>query len=219
MAGAFCLLTLKKFARSAGVSEDTIVYSFVRGGREIRDEALIAQIRDGDREAYSELVAQYRDELYRLIWSVLRDKADAEDMLQEAFVRIYLSLGNYRGEGFKTWAARIAVNLAIDCKRSNARKAELLQREAVANVGTSAVQLHALPAETEVLKRDRRRRVRALVGAMPEGYRSIVRSFFLEDRPQKEIAEQEQLQIKSVESKLYRARQWMRKHWKEEDLE
>ncbi|REE84469.1 RNA polymerase sigma factor (sigma-70 family) [Paenibacillus taihuensis] len=180
---------------------------------------MIAQIRGGDREAYSELVALYRDELYRLIWSVLRDTADAEDTLQEAFVRIYLSLESYRGEGFKTWAARISVNLAIDCKRRNARKAELLQQEAAASALMTADRSHALPAETEALKRDRKRRVRALVGAMPEGYRSIVRSYFLEDRPQKEIAEQEQLQIKSVESKLYRARQWMRKHWKEEDLE
>ncbi|WP_308636655.1 RNA polymerase sigma factor [Paenibacillus silvisoli] len=215
-----------------------------RGGREIRDETLIAQIKQGNREAYGELVALYRDELYRLIWSVLRDSGDAEDTLQETFVRIYLSLPGYRGDGFKTWAARIAMNLAIDCRRRNTRKEALLQRagqeamsqgdagaqarsKAVSSerygagplTETAAAAGHAPPAEIEALRQERARRVRALVSTLPEGYRRIVRSYFLEDRPQKEIAELEQLQVKSVESKLYRARQWMRKHWKEEDLE
>ncbi|SDX28117.1 RNA polymerase sigma factor [Paenibacillus sp. CF384] len=204
---------------------------------------MIVQIQNGDREAYAELVAKYRDELYRLIWSVVRDRRDAEDTLQETFVRIYLSLPDYRGDGFKAWASRTAVNLAIDCRRRNTRKEALLQRagqEAIsqgevaagsrpkgnassaqhgAGVMVEAAAGHAPPAEIEAMKRDRRRRVRAMVSTLPEGYRRVVRSYFLEDRPYKEIAENEQLQVKSVESKLYRARQWMRKHWKEEDLE
>nr|WP_276311583.1 sigma-70 family RNA polymerase sigma factor [Paenibacillus montanisoli] len=200
-------------------------------------------MKQGNREAYGELVALYRDELYRLIWSVLRDSGDAEDTLQETFVRIYLSLPSYRGEGFKTWAARIAMNLAIDCRRRNTRKEALLQRagqealsqgEAAAQTWSKAAASaerqgakgpaeaaagHAPPAEIVALRRDRIRRVRAMVSTLPEGYRRVVRSYFLEERPHKEIAELEQLQVKSVESKLYRARQWMRKHWKEEDLE
>ncbi|SFT25599.1 RNA polymerase sigma factor [Paenibacillus sp. BC26] len=206
---------------------------------------MIVQIQNGDREAYAELVARYRDELYRLIWSVVRDRRDAEDTLQETFVRIYLALPDYRGDGFKAWASRTAVNLAIDCRRRNTRKEALLQRaghealsqgEARQAIGVrpkgnlssaqhgasscaEAAAGHAPPAELEALKRDRKRRVRALVSTLPEGYRRVVRSYFLEDRPYKEIAEHEQLQVKSVESKLYRARQWMRKHWKEEDLE
>ncbi len=163
-------------------------------------------------------------------------------------MRIYLSLPGYRNEGFKTWASRIAVNLAIDVKRRRIRKDTLLQRAghealAAADEGNSGAPIRrqeaagledaagtgagqgaaaigfAPPAEQEALARERQSRVRQLVASLPDSYRKVVRAYYLEDRSQKEIAEREQLQVRSVESKLYRAKQWMRRHWKEEDLE
>ncbi|UVI29907.1 sigma-70 family RNA polymerase sigma factor [Paenibacillus spongiae] len=181
---------------------------------------------------------------------MLRHTKDAEDALQEAFVRIYLSLPQYRGQGFKAWASRIAVNIAIDAQRKRMRKAEVLigsyegsahttgdghaggERSRLGRTsdnaaesigagtrGTGAIANHSPPAEVEVLERERCERVRELVEEMPVGYGSVVRSYYLEDKNQREIAAQERIELKSVESRLYRAKRWMRKHWKEEDLE
>ncbi|MCQ6561881.1 sigma-70 family RNA polymerase sigma factor [Paenibacillus mendelii] len=207
-------------------------------------------MREGDKEAYRKLVECHRDALYGLIWGVLRHAKDAEDALQEALVRIYLSLPQYRGQGFKAWSSRIAVNIAIDAKRKRVRKSEILigayegtgyasddrgagrgqsQLGRSSGEGVGAVEAdgrkdealasHSPPAEAEAMERERRERVRELVEAMPTGYGTVVRSYYLEDKNQREIAAQEQIELKSVESRLYRAKRWMRKHWKEEDLE
>jgi len=213
-----------------------------------QDNEWVNRVLEGDHDAYRDLIEHHRGTLFKLVWGVLRHTKDAEDALQEALVRIYCSLPQYRGQGFQSWASRIAINIAIDAKRKKMRQAEVLsdsidngasflqqssRREAYASdhdgttqtsrvLGQLAAESHAAhaqPAEVEALEREKRSRIRKLVESMPAGYSNAVRSFYLEHKNQQEIATQEQIALKSVESRLHRAKQWMRKHWKEEDLE
>ncbi|MBB3110507.1 RNA polymerase sigma factor (sigma-70 family) [Paenibacillus phyllosphaerae] len=208
---------------------------------QLQDEAIVERIVQGEQELYRLLVERHRNMLYGLIYGVLRHPRDAEDALQEALMRIYLSLPQFRGQSFKAWISRIAVNGAIDLRRSRARKQALVtvgshaQTEGISGAlaggdyaaptagGRMDDWVHdgtgcSPPAETVVLHQERKERVEAMVEAMPEGYSSVVRAFYLEEKSQREIAEAEQIEVKSVESRLYRAKQWMRKHWKEDDL-
>lgn len=131
-------------------------------------------------------------------------------------MRIYLSLPQYRYQGFKTWISRIAVNKSIDLKRSRMRKPEELS-EATEEL----VLEHAAANEVEdiFLRKERHDRLRQKVNELPPNYRNVVVAYYIEEKSYQEIAHREGIEIKSVESRLYRAKKWLREHWKEGDLE
>ncbi|TYP75712.1 RNA polymerase sigma factor (sigma-70 family) [Paenibacillus methanolicus] len=206
------------------------------------DETIVRRVLAGDREAFRLLAVRHRQRLYALAWGVLRHPKDAEDALQEALVRMYLSLPQYKGQSFQAWSARIAVNCAIDLRRKRERtrqwgagpadgtepreraegQTSWTGREEAATGGPSSEGDYrsgcAPPAETEALARERKQQVRDMVDAMPEGYGAVVRAYYFEEKNQRQIAEEASLEVKSVESRLYRAKQWLRKRWKEEDF-
>ncbi len=180
---------------------------------------LIQNIIAGDRQAFQQLVERYRQELYGCVYAVLRHPKDAEDALQDALVQIYLALPQYRGQGLKTWLARIAVNKAIDYKRKAQRKKEVPSGSSSGayDVGGQVPCTEPGATEDSVLRSEREERVRELIEEMPGGHRRIVQAFYLEEKSYKEIAAEEQVEPKTVESRIYRAKQWMRKHWKKEE--
>jgi RNA polymerase sigma-70 factor (ECF subfamily) len=75
------------------------------------DETLVARLKGGDESAFNELYEKYRGRLYGLCFKILKNHADAEDLAQEVFLRLYQKAANFRGESqFKTWLYRIAIN-------------------------------------------------------------------------------------------------------------
>ena len=86
-------------------------------GKDIEDEDWVDLILAGDTEAFRLLIDRYANYIYQAAYGVLRNGKDAEDVAQEAFVQIFLSLPRYQRKGLKSWMARIAVNKAIDYRR------------------------------------------------------------------------------------------------------
>ena len=87
--------------------------------RNERDLALVRRFQAGEEGAFDLLVAEHRREVYRLAHRLLGNHADADDLAQEAFLRIYRSLGGFRGESaFRTYLTRIVLNLAADRRRA-----------------------------------------------------------------------------------------------------
>ena len=82
---------------------------------EASDEELVARAQDDDVDAFDELVRRHRDMLFRVALRVCRDRADAEDVTQDAIVRAWRSIGSFRGDAkFTTWMYRIVTNLALN---------------------------------------------------------------------------------------------------------
>jgi RNA polymerase sigma factor (sigma-70 family) len=80
---------------------------------------LIAGLRKGDESAFRRLVTDHGDRLYRLVFDILRDPADAEDALQEVFMRVHASISSFRGDArLSTWLYQIAVRKALEKLRS-----------------------------------------------------------------------------------------------------
>lgn len=186
-------------------------------GSTIREEAWIARIVSGDADAFRELVDKYGNYLFQAVYGVLRSTKDAEDVTQEALLKIYASLPQYRYQGLKTWLTRIAVNKAIDFKRSQERKKEDLTDDWEGR--TPLEPLQNSPVEAQIIRRERSTYVRERLDCLPENYRDVVVAFYIEEKSYQQIAEEQQVAIKTVESKLYRAKQYMRKVWKEEEWE
>ena len=94
-------------------------------------EELVTRSRQGDRDAFGDLVRTYQDRLFNSILRVVASRTDAEDLVQEAFVQAYLNLASFRGNcSFYTWLYRIALNLAYSsARRRQVRKALERTRE------------------------------------------------------------------------------------------
>ncbi len=152
--------------------------------------------------------------MFKVTYSVLRDQQLAEDITQETFIKMMDALPSYQQKGFKTWLSRIAMNKAIDHKRKQSRKPEDLSdfsdKELKQDDGTSAEDL--------VISQERTERIRRSIDALPDNYKEVVEAFYINGRSYHEIAQQQQISVKTVEVKLYRARKWMKHNWKEEDF-
>lgn len=91
------------------------------------EAALVNRAQKGDQEAYRILVEKYQQRVFSLVFSIVKSKEDAEDIVQEAFVKAYLSLKNFRQDSsFYTWIYRVAYNMTIDFKRKVGRRSEFL---------------------------------------------------------------------------------------------
>src|SRR5690606_19789491 len=88
-----------------------------------RDEELVLRTLGGDRSAFQELFEIYRPKAQILAYEILKSQEDAEDVVQESFVKAFLALPKYRGQAaFYTWLFRIVYNMAIDYKRRLVRR-------------------------------------------------------------------------------------------------
>ncbi|MFS0646698.1 RNA polymerase sigma factor [Siminovitchia sp. 179-K 8D1 HS] len=178
------------------------------------DDALIEKIKSGNDHAFRIIVEKYRNLVFHTVYGVLRNEKDAEDAAQEVFLKIYTSLPQYEKQGFTTWVTRIAVNHAIDIKRKKTRRHEEMNVE---YEETS----HAPPGESVerlVLQREKKRIIHERLNELPDHYRTVVKGFYIDDKTYEELAAELDVKLKTVEVRLYRARQWMKKHWKEDDF-
>lgn len=100
------------------------------------DHVLIARVAQRDHEAFDLLVERYQERAYRLAWHLTRDREEAKDLSQEAFVKVYQAAKSFKGDAkFSTWFFRILMNVCLDYRRKTSRwqrlfTAQELEREA-----------------------------------------------------------------------------------------
>lgn len=93
------------------------------GNVQLPDEQLVQRTRNGDRRAFEDLVERYKQKAYHIAFDFTRDREEAKDLSQEAFLKAYTNIKNFDGRsGFYTWFYRILVNLCLDFKRKNSRR-------------------------------------------------------------------------------------------------
>ena len=78
------------------------------------DEVLVERLKGGDESAFNELHTKYKGKIYGACFKIVKNHADAEDLVQEVFLRLYQKIGSFRGESrFSSWLYRIAINLTL----------------------------------------------------------------------------------------------------------
>ncbi len=96
--------------------------------KDLPDTEIARRIALGDRDAFQLLMRRYNQTLYRTARSILKDDAEAEDAVQEAYMLAYRAMGAFRGDAkLSTWLIRIVVNEAIARSRKRSRRAEIIQ--------------------------------------------------------------------------------------------
>src|SRR5579864_1846487 len=137
----------------------------------LSDEVLIERAKQADHAAYAEIVDRYKDSGYRLALQLLRHQSDAEDALQEAFIKAYIYLDSYSSRfRFYTWFSTIVRNVALSHLKARDWLVSPLSDEMLLPVRTS---LEDSP-ELAALASSRADIVRAAVNVLPERYRQVL---------------------------------------------
>ncbi|MBI4589640.1 MAG: sigma-70 family RNA polymerase sigma factor [Candidatus Rokubacteria bacterium] len=176
------------------------------------DSELVERCRAGDLSAFEPLVEKYRQRVWRLAFYILRDREEAWDVAQEAFVRAYQSLPTFRGQSaFYTWVFRIVVNLATDRQRQRAARSRALGGEPVPaeEWGRTMPDPTAGP-ELLAVRAEERELIRRALDSLPPNQRTIIMLSDVEGLVYREIAEALGIPMGTVMSRLHNARKRLR---------
>lgn len=171
------------------------------------DLPLVERARRGDEGAFGELVERHQGRALALAWRLGGDRADAEEVAQDAFVRAWRALPSFRGESaFGTWLHRIVTRVALDRRaRATARRSH--------EVGVGDADLESVAAAGPVPEEEDRVTAQAraaLLAGLSEAQRAAVSLHYLEDRPVLEVARLLGVPENTVKTHLARARAAMR---------
>ena len=182
------------------------------------DDALLRRIRAGDRDAFTDLMRRYNRRLYRVARSVLRDDAEAEDALQDAYLQAYRALPAFRGESaLGTWLTRIVVNAALMRQRKTGRLADVIELGADFGADDAAIPRPAHerldePAQPELaaLRAQTRRLIETGIDKLPAAFRTVFVLRAVEELTVEETAATLDIPEATVRTRYFRARAMLR---------
>ena len=184
----------------------------------MRDELdLIEKAKAGDKLAFEKIVDKYKNYVFAIILNFIKDKEEAENIAQEVFLQIYISLPKYKSDNFKAWISRISSNKSIDYirkKRSRFKEEPLEIREDM--IYQDGNRENQTP-EKELLEKEKSLEVSELCSSIPKIYEDTIRKFYLEGKSYKEIGLEEGVTNKTIASRLYRGKNMLKEKWREKD--
>lgn len=179
------------------------------------DLSLVERCRANDEAAFGEIVSRYKVKVYNYIYRMTGSSEDAEDLTQEVFVRLYTSLGSFRGQSsLSTWLFRIAGNLCIDRFRRGKSRVPAYSLDEPRSDGEDQG-THDVPDQTWEPHRllengEMAAQIQAALARLPEKLRTALILHDLEGLPYEEIARIAECPLGTVKSRLFNARMQMR---------
>jgi RNA polymerase sigma-70 factor (ECF subfamily) len=182
---------------------------------DIDDAALVERCRAGDVAAFEPLVEKYRQRVWRLAYNILRDREEAWDVAQEAFIKAFQALPSFRGQSaFYTWLYRIVMNVAADRGRSRGAQGRAFGTERVPEEDWERVLPDQNPGDESpdaaAARTEERAKIMKALDTLSEDHRRIVMLSDLEGLSYREIAETLDIPMGTVMSRLHNARKRLR---------
>lgn len=179
-------------------------------GEQNTDQALVERVQGGDKKAFDLLVLKYQQRIMKVLSRYVRDHSEVQDLAQEAFIKAYRALPNFRGDSaFYTWLYRIAINTAKNFVVAQGRRPpsdDIEATEAEQYDGESALKDYASP-ERETLRDEIKETVFKAIDELPEDLKMAITLRELEGMSYEEIAEAMDCPIGTVRSRIFRARE------------
>ena len=173
------------------------------------DQKLVQLVLDGDSEAFGPLMERYEKQIYSLAYRLTNDPQEAQDLGQEALIKIYNSLGKYdQQRPFFSWMYKVAVNQCYSILRR--KKEEHASLDSVINYTADDGEREFQP-ETFVESRENIKTVREALKELPEKYRIPLVLRYMEEMSYREIAETLELSLSAVESRIHRGKKLLMK--------
>jgi len=179
-------------------------------GKGATDQELVERVKRGDKTAFDLLVLKYQQRIVNLVSRFVRNQSDAQDVTQEAFIKAYRALPNFRGESaFYTWMYRIAVNtaknhLAVQSRRPVAAEQDITEIEQIE--GNTALKDYATP-EHMLLRDEIQETVIKAIESLPADLKMAITLREFEGLSYEDIATAMDCPIGTVRSRIFRARE------------
>jgi RNA polymerase sigma-70 factor (ECF subfamily) len=175
------------------------------------DQGLVQRVQRGDKTAFDLLVRKYQHKVIKLVTRYLRDPADAEDVTQEAFIKAYRALPQFRGDSaFYTWLYRIAINTAKNAIVSRDRNPVEFDLDMQNIEESQSMQMRLADPDTpeSLLQAEEiRATVTRALDALPEDLRTAIVLRELDGLSYEEIAQAMECPVGTVRSRIFRARE------------
>jgi RNA polymerase sigma-70 factor (ECF subfamily) len=186
------------------------------------DLTLVELLRSGDASALERLMACHAARVYRLAYAVTRNSGDAEEVVQDVFLRVFQKIDRFEGRAaLRTWVYRVTMNAALNRRRRRSSESEVSLEEHLPTFradghrdGDPAFLLSdwSQTPEEELLSREGRALLSRAVDALPERHRAVLVLRDVERLSNEEASEVLGESIASVKSRLHRARMALREH-------
>jgi RNA polymerase sigma-70 factor (ECF subfamily) len=178
------------------------------------DLTLVQRVRTGDQRAYKTLVERYQRKVFSIAFGMLKDREEARDVAQEAFVKVYRYLDHFKGDAsFYTWLYRITVNICIDVlRRRGPLKGEQVEFDeqiqmdvSEANLGALGTRLGTNPQKS-MLRKELAEKIEAALAEVPEKHRAILLLREIEGMSYEDLSRTLDIPKGTVMSRLFHAR-------------
>ncbi|MEW7292639.1 RNA polymerase sigma factor [Aquimarina sp. 2304DJ70-9] len=167
------------------------------------DQYYINQVLEGQINAFSILVERYQTLVYTVVYRMVKNKEQAEEVAQDSFIKAYESLSKYRGDAkFSTWLYTIAYRKSLDIIKANKR---MMTSELIEDIHEGEIAL-VNDALSYLQAKERKEIISDSIMKLPEDEAVIVTLYYFEEKSVKEIVEIVGLTIDNVKVKLYRSR-------------
>lgn len=184
----------------------------IASGARLSDADIVQCIRAGRRDGFELLMRRFNRALYRTARSIVKNDAEAEDVLQESYLRAFQALHTFRGEAsLATWLTRIVINEGIARTRKSARRAEIIDINGEVewdNLGPEADMTRATVEQPDeaALRAETRRLIEAKIDALPDVFRTVFMLRGLEEMSVEETAACLNIPEATVRTRYFRAR-------------
>lgn len=182
----------------------------------LTDTEIVRRIAAGDHGAFELMMRRYNRPLYRTARSIVKDDAEAEDVLQEAYLLAYRGIDKFRAEStLSTWLTRIVINEAIARSRKSSRRAEIIQLDGETdwNIDTAEGTMNeATPEQPEraTLRAEARRLIEKKIDELPNAFRTVFVLRALEEMTVEETSSCLRIPEATVRTRFFRARSLLR---------
>jgi RNA polymerase sigma-70 factor (ECF subfamily) len=174
------------------------------------DQLLVERVQRGDKKAFDLLVLKYQHKVANLVSRYIRDSSEVLDVTQEAFIKAYRALPNFRGDSaFYTWLYRVAINTAKNHLASQARRppGEDIEAETAEQMDLGAPLKEGATPERMALQREIAQTIQKALDELPDDLRTAITLRELEGLTYEEIAQAMDCPIGTVRSRIFRARE------------
>jgi RNA polymerase sigma-70 factor, ECF subfamily len=193
------------------------VLTTIPNGADTGDLALVRRVQKGDKSAFDALVLKYQHRVLKLVQRYVRDPSEAEDVTQDAFIKAYRALPNFRGDSaFYTWLYRIAINTAKNALVAAGRRPMTYDLDAQDGSGPDFSSRLRDPDTPErmLLTDEIRSTVNRAIDQLPEDLRTAIVLRELEGLSYEDIARTMECPVGTVRSRIFRAREAIDRHLK-----
>ena len=166
---------------------------------EIDERELVARCQAGDDAAFSELVDRYKNLVFAMVYRMVNDRSQADDLAQEVFLKVHRGLPYFRGEArLATWIYRIVANV---CVQARAKRREVTATDELPDRGA---------ADASFSDRELRDRLEKAIAQLPDQYRLLIAAHYLQGVQYEALAEALDIPLGTVKTHLYRAKRQLR---------